>query len=238
MIRMEDAGRIKRWLFRYFMAVARRAGPAILDRRPVGFGDRLLYALGSLLVYGPLKNTLGFSRTRLVYTAGEAIGPDIFDFYRSLGMNLKQLYGQTEASVFITMQPDGAIKPDTVGPPAPGVEIKISDDGEVLYRGPGVFREYYKNAEATAAAKTGDGWVRTGDAGFLDDDGHLKIVDRASDVGRLNDGTLFAPKYLENSSSSSPTSGRRWSSATPATPSSASSAPIWKRSAIGRNGAA
>ena len=198
MIRMEDAGRIKRWLFRYFMAVARRAGPAILDRRPVGFGDRLLYALGSLLVYGPLKNTLGFSRTRLAYTAGEAIGPDIFDFYRSLGMNLKQLYGQTEASVFITMQPDGAIKRDTVGPPAPGVEIKISDDGEVLFRGPGVFREYYKNAEATAATKTGDGWVRTGDAGFLDNDGHLKIVDRASDVGRLNDGTLFAPKYLEN----------------------------------------
>ena len=198
MIRMEDAAWVKRRLFDYFMALGRRVGGDIVDRRPVPLVDRLLYGIGHLLVFGPLKNTLGFSRIRLAYTAGEAIGPDIFDFYRALGMNLKQLYGQTEASVFVTMQPDGEIKPDTVGPPAAGVEIKISDGGEVLYRSPGVFVEYYKNPEATAKTKTPDGWVHTGDAGFFDDDGHLKIIDRANDVGKLADGTMFAPKYLEN----------------------------------------
>ena len=113
-------------------------------------------------------------------------------------MNLKQLYGQTEAAVFITIQPDGEVKPDTVGVPAPGVEIKIADDGEVMYRSPGVFREYFKNAGATADTKTEEGWVRTGDAGFFGDDGHLKIIDRACDVGKVNDGTMFAPKYIEN----------------------------------------
>jgi long-chain acyl-CoA synthetase len=198
MIRMEDAGWLKRRMFDYFMALARRCGVDILAGKPVALKDRLLYGIGELLVYGPLKNTLGFSRIRLAYTAGEAIGPDIFDFYRALGINLKQLYGSTEASVFITIQPDGEIKPDTVGTPAPEVEIKIADNGEVMFKSPGVFLEYYKNAEATAETKTADGWVHTGDAGFLDDDGQLKIIDRAKDVGKLNDGSLFAPKFIEN----------------------------------------
>ncbi|WP_420345711.1 AMP-binding protein [Pelagibius sp.] len=198
MIRMEDAGWIKRRLFHFFMEVARRSGTGILDGKPVALGDRLLYALGQILVFGPLKNTLGFTRIRLAYTAGEAIGPDIFDFYRSLGVNLKQLYGSTEASVFITIQPDGEIEADTVGKPALDVEIKIADNGEVMFRGPGVFVEYFKNPEATAETKTADGWVHTGDAGFFADNGHLKIIDRAKDVGRLNDGGLFAPKYVEN----------------------------------------
>ncbi len=198
LIRMEDAGSLKRKMFKYFMEVAKRCGIAILNGEPVSFSDRLLYAIGNVLVYGPLKNVLGFSRIRLAYTAGEAIGPDIFDFYRALGINLKQLYGSTEASVFITIQPDGEIKADTVGKPAPGVDIKIADSGEVLFRGPGVFVEYYKNPDATAETKTDDGWVHTGDAGFFSDDGHLKIIDRAKDVGRLNDGSLMAPKYIEN----------------------------------------
>ncbi|HIP80733.1 MAG TPA: long-chain fatty acid--CoA ligase [Kiloniellaceae bacterium] len=198
MIRMEDAGWIKRRLFHFFMEVARRSGTGILDGKPVGLGDRLLYALGQILVFGPLKNTLGFTRIRLAYTAGEAIGPDIFDFYRALGVNLKQLYGSTEASVFITIQPDGEIEADTVGKPALDVEIKIADNGEVMFRGPGVFVEYFKNPEATAETKTADGWVHTGDAGFFAENGHLKIIDRAKDVGRLNDGGLFAPKYVEN----------------------------------------
>jgi len=198
MIRMEDASRIKQRMFHFFMGVARRCGARLLDGHPVPPGDRLLYAIGRALVYEPLKNTLGFSRIRLAYTAGEAIGPDIFEFYRSLGINVKQLYGQTEASVFVTMQPDGEVKPDTVGTPAPGVEIRIAENGEVLYRSPGVFVEYYKNPQATAATKTEDGWVHTGDAGFFDDDGHLKIIDRAKDVGKLADGSMFAPKYIEN----------------------------------------
>ncbi len=198
MIRIEDAGWLKRKMFHAFMGLARRSGIKILDGQPVPLTDRLLYRLGGLIVYGPLKNTLGFSRIRLAYTAGEAIGPDIFDFYRSLGINLKQLYGSTEASVFITIQPDGQIKPDTVGPPAPEVEIKVAESGEVMFKSPGVFQEYYKNPEASAETKTPDGWVHTGDAGFFDEDGHLKIIDRAKDVGRLKDGSLFAPKFIEN----------------------------------------
>ncbi|MDH5557204.1 MAG: AMP-binding protein [Alphaproteobacteria bacterium] len=198
MVRMEDAAPIKRRLFHYFMDLAQRVGPRILDGKPVAAGDRLLYALGSILVYGPLKNTLGFSRIRLAYTAGEAIGPDIFDFFRALGINLKQLYGMTEASVFITVQPDGQVDPETVGVPAPEVEVKIADNGEVLFRGPGSFQEYFKAAEATAETKDAEGWVHTGDAGLFNELGHLKIIDRAKDVGKLNDGTLVAPKYIEN----------------------------------------
>jgi len=198
MIRMEDAAAIKRRVFHFFMDHARRVGIRILDGKPVGLFDRLLYAVGHMLVYGPLKNVLGFSRIRLAYTAGEAIGPDIFEFYRSLGMNVKQLYGSTEASVYITIQPDGDIRPDTVGRPADGVEVKVTDSGEVMFRSPGVFVAYFKNDEATRATKTADGWVHTGDAGYFDTDGHLKIIDRAKDVGKLNGGTLFAPKYLEN----------------------------------------
>ena len=198
MVRMEDAAPIKRRLFHYFMELAQRVGTRILDGKPVSTMDRLLYALGNVLVYGPLKNTLGFSRIRLAYTAGEAIGPDIFDFFRALGINLKQLYGMTEASVFITLQPDGQVDPETVGTPAPEVEVKIADNGEVLFRGPGVFQEYYKSPEATAESKDADGWVHTGDAGLFNEAGHLKIIDRAKDVGKLNDGTLVAPKYIEN----------------------------------------
>ncbi|MCA8928054.1 MAG: AMP-binding protein [Alphaproteobacteria bacterium] len=198
MIRMEDAGPFKRWLFRTFMDHARKVGARILDREPVGLWDRLKYALGEVCIYGPLKNMLGFSRMRVGYTAGEAIGPEIFVFFRALGINLKQAYGQTEAAVFVTLQPDGEVRPDTVGKPAPSVELKIAEGGEVLYRSPGVFIEYYKNPEATAETKTADGWVHTGDAGFIDEAGHLHIIDRARDVGKLASGDLFAPKYLEN----------------------------------------
>jgi long-chain acyl-CoA synthetase len=198
MIRMEDAGRFKRWLFHRFMDVARRVGPARMDGKALSFGDRLQYALGNLLVYGPLRNTLGMSRIRVAYTAGEAIGPDLFTFYRSIGINLKQLYGSTETAVFVCLQPDHEVKPDTVGVPIDGVEIRLDDNGELLIRSPGLLKEYYKNPQATAEVKTADGWYRSGDAGFLDATGHLKIIDRAKDVGRMADGAMFAPKYLEN----------------------------------------
>ena len=199
MIRMEDAAPFKKWLFRHFMEHARKVGPSILDGKPVSTSDRLKYRLGDLLIYGPLKNTLGFSRIRVGYTAGEAIGPEIFDFYRSLGINLKQLYGQTEASVFITQQPDGEVRSDTVGVPSPGVEVKIAESGEVFYRGPGTFVEYFKNPESTTSTKDVEGWVATGDAGFFEPGtGHLRIIDRAKDVGKMADGRLFAPKYVEN----------------------------------------
>jgi len=198
MVRMEDAGRLKKGMFDYFLKVARRSGEKILDSKPVSFGERTLYSLGDLLVYAPLRNRMGFSNLRVAYTAGEAIGPELFSFFRSLGINLKQLYGQTEASVFITLQPDGEVYPETVGMPGPDIEIKIADSGEVLFKSPGVFLKYFKNDEATAATKTQDGWVHTGDAGFIDQRGHLCIIDRAKDVGKLTNGTLFAPKYVEN----------------------------------------
>jgi long-chain acyl-CoA synthetase len=198
MIRMEDAAWAKRKLFHYFLGIAKRFGLPILDQQGMPFLDRLLYWLGELLIYGPLKNALGLSRVRIAYTAGEAIGPDLFVFYRSLGINLKQLYGMTESSVFLCIQKDGEVKPDTVGPPVEGVEIRIAEDGEVLFKSPGAFQSYYKNPEATAETKRADGWVHTGDSGFFDANGHLKIIDRAKDVGRLENGSLFAPKYLEN----------------------------------------
>ncbi len=195
MIRMEDAGKLKQALFRHFMDHAQKVGGALLDGQPVSSFDRLKYGLGRLLVYGPLLNTLGLSKVRVGYTAGEAIGPEIFSFYRALGINLKQLYGQTEASVFITQQPDGQVRADTVGVPSPGVEIRISDDGEVFYRSPGTFVEYYKNPKSTKDTKDKEGWVATGDAGFIEKDtGHLRIIDRAKDVGKMKDGRHFAPK--------------------------------------------
>jgi long-chain acyl-CoA synthetase len=199
MIRMEDAGSLKRKMFHHFMAHAKKVGGKILDGEPVGGMDRLKYALGNMLVYGPLKDTLGFGNVRVGYTAGEAIGPEIFDFYRSLGINLKQLYGQTEATVFITVQPDGEVRADTVGVPAPDVEIRIADNGEIFYRSPGTFVEYYNNPESTASTKDPEGWVATGDAGFFEEDsGHLRIIDRAKDVGKMADGSMFAPKFVEN----------------------------------------
>ena len=201
-IRMEDAAPPKRWLFDRCMALARRVGPARMDGKPLALVDRIAYAIGNLLVYAPLRNTLGFSRVRVAYTAGEAIGPDLFVFYRSIGINLKQLYGSTETAVFVCLQPDHEVRNDTVGVPIEGVEIQVSDAGEVLVRSPGLLKAYYKDPAATAEVLGADGWYRTGDAGFLDATGHLRIIDRAKDVGRIvggaNDGALFAPKYIEN----------------------------------------
>jgi len=202
MIRMEDASPIKRKMFQYFMDLARRVGPARLDGKSIGLINNWLYGLGNFLVYGPLRNNLGMSRVRVAYTAGEAIGPDLFTFYRAIGVNLKQLYGSTETAVFVCLQPDHEVRSDTVGVPIEGVEIKVSDSGEIMVRSPGLLKEYYKNPEATAEALTADGWYHTSDAGFIDAHGHLKIIDRVKDVGRIKggefDGAMFAPKYVEN----------------------------------------
>ncbi|MFT6120222.1 MAG: long-chain acyl-CoA synthetase [Yoonia sp.] len=199
MIRMEDASNMKKRMFHHFMGVAKRVGPDLLDGKSVGFMDKLSYTLGKFLVYAPLKDTLGLGRVTVGYTAGEAIGPELFQFYRSLGINLKQLYGQTEATVFITQQPNGEVSADTVGVASPGVELKISDSGEVFYRSPGAFVEYFNNPKSTADTKDADGWVATGDAGFIEEkSGHLRIIDRVKDVGKMSDGAMFAPKYVEN----------------------------------------
>ncbi|NYT63703.1 AMP-binding protein [Alcaligenaceae bacterium] len=199
MIRMEDASAIKRHLFKYFMGLARQVGVRILDKDPgVGAWDRFKYGIGNVVMYGPLRNALGMSRVRIAYTAGEAIGPDLFVFYRSIGINLKQLYGSTETSVFVCVQSDQHVRADTVGAPIKGVEIRVAENGEIQIKSPGLFKGYYRNPEATAESYTADGWYHTGDAGYLDTDGQLKIIDRAKDVGKLADGSLFAPKYIEN----------------------------------------
>jgi long-chain acyl-CoA synthetase len=197
-IRMEDASAPKRWLYAWAMAVARRCGAEILDGKPVAALDRLRYALGNLVVYGPLRNVLGMSRIRVAYTAGAAIGPDLFRFYRSIAVNLKQLYGSTETCAYVCLQPDGGVKLDTVGLPAPGVEVRIAPDGEVVVRGAMLLKEYYKRPDATAESIDAEGYFHTGDAGFFDADGHLKIIDRAKDVGKLATGALYAPNYIEN----------------------------------------
>ena len=202
MIRMEDASAIKRNLFHRFMAVARRVGPARMEGKAMGLADRVAWQLGDWMVYGPLRNSLGLSRVRVAYTAGEAIGPDLFNFYRSIGINLKQLYGSTETAVFVCLQPDHEARADTVGVPIDGVEIRLAESGEIMVKSAGLLKCYYKNPEATAEVLTEDGWYHTGDAGFIDHHGHLKIIDRAKDVGHLRggafDGAMFAPKYVEN----------------------------------------
>jgi long-chain acyl-CoA synthetase len=198
MIRMEDASSIKRRMFDHFMNVARRSGADILDGKPVGMLERFNYALGRLFVYEPLKNVLGLSRVRVAYTAGAAIGPDLFRFYRSIGVNLKQLYGSTETCAYVCLQPDGNIKFDSVGIPAPGVEVRLADNGEVLVKGVSNMDGYFKRPDATAEVIDADGYFHTGDAGMFDSDGHLKIIDRAADVGKMNNGAIFAPNYIEN----------------------------------------
>ncbi len=202
MIRMEDAGVLKRQMFHYFMGIAKKVGPALMDEKSVGMVDRLIYGVGNWMMYGPLRNNLGMSRVRVAYTAGEAIGPDLFTFYRSIGINLKQLYGSTETAVFVCQQPDHEARADTVGVPCQGVEIKVQDNGEILVKSPGLFKGYYKNQAATDEVLTPEGWYHTSDAGFMDAHGHLKIIDRVKDVGRIKggafDGAMFAPKYVEN----------------------------------------
>jgi len=203
MIKMEDTAWIKQKMFHFFMNVASRVEKLRMAHNPVPFGQKILYQLGKFFVYGPLVDNLGMRDVRIAYTAGEAIGPEIFEFFRSLGINLKQVYGMTESSAIISIQKDGDIDSETVGTPIPELEIKISDKGEVMYKSPGVFQGYYKNPEGTEETLE-DGWVHSGDAGYLTKHGHLKIIDRAKDVSRLNDGTLFAPKYIENKLKFSP----------------------------------
>ena len=204
MIRMEDAGALKRWLFGWAIDVARNCGADILAGKPVAWSDRLKYAIGDVAVYGPLRNVLGMSRIRVAYTAGAAIGPDLFRFYRSIGINMKQLYGSTETCAYCCLQPNADVRLDTVGIPAPNVEVRIGDNGEVLVRGPMLLAEYYNRPDATAESIDPDGYFRTGDAGLFDADGQLRIIDRAKDVGKLANGAMFAPNYLENKLKFSP----------------------------------
>jgi long-chain acyl-CoA synthetase len=203
-VRAADSSGLKRHLFRFFRGVAERRQVCTSEAKPVPAGLRLLHRIGELLVYGPLRDQLGLRRARLVYTGGAPLGPDIFRFFRAIGVNLKQVYGATELAGVCSAQPDAEVDPDTVGRVFPGIEVRIADGGEVLVRSGGVFKGYYKQPEASREAIAEDGWLKTGDAGYLDRRGHLVIVDRARDVGKLADGSVLAPQFLENKLKYSP----------------------------------
>ena len=204
MVRAADATSVKRRLFDLFRSVAERCEALIADGRPPSFGLRLLGGIGEFFVYGPLRDQLGLRRARVVYTGGAPLGADTFRFFRAVGINLKQVYGATELSGLCAVQPNGEVDPDTVGRLCPGMEVRIEDTGEVLIRSGGLFKGYYKQPEATEEALVEGGWLRTGDAGYVDPRGHLVIVDRAHDVGKLLDGTALAPQFLENKLKFSP----------------------------------
>ena len=198
MIRMEDAGRLKRWLFHHGLNIAKKCGGRIMDGKSVPLIDRIQYLIFNIFIFRPLLNVLGLSRVRVAYTAGAAIGPDLFEFYRSIGVNLKQLYGQTETVAHVCKQSDGDVKNDSVGKVMEGVKIKIDESGEILVKSSSMLKEYYKRPDATKESLTTDGFFKTGDAGFIDANKHLKIIDRSKDIGRLTDGTMFAPQFIEN----------------------------------------
>jgi long-chain acyl-CoA synthetase len=195
---------LKRRLFEHFRALADRAELLAGEGRRPSLAMRLRLALGDFLVYAPVRDQLGLRRARWVYTGGAPLGPDTFRFFRSFGINIKQVWGSTELSGLASLQPDGEVDPGTVGRPMPGTEVKIAADGEVLIRSAGVFKGYYKQPDASEEALLGDGWFRTGDSGFVDARGHLVIIDRAKDVGKLGDGSPFAPQFVENKLKFSP----------------------------------
>ncbi len=203
-IKGSDASPMKRRVFEHFRRLADRCELKRSDGKPLSLGDRVGLALGEIFVYGPVRDQLGLRKARWCYTGGAPLGPDTYRFFRSFGINLKQVYGATEASALIACQADAEANPNTVGRPIPRVEIKIDDRGEVLLKGSNVFKGYFKQDEATRDTVTSDGWLKTGDAGFFDKQGHLVIIDRAKDVGKLSDGSAFAPQFIENKLKFSP----------------------------------
>jgi long-chain acyl-CoA synthetase len=203
-VKAADASPLKRWVFGRFRQVAEETEILRADGEPVPMGLRVQLALGEFFVYGPVRDQLGLRRARWAYTGGAPLGPDTFRFFRSIGVNLKQVYGSTESSALISIQPDAEANPTSAGRPCPGIEVKIADRGEVLIKSAGIFKGYYKAEEATREVVDPDGWFHTGDAGFLDPRGHLVIIDRAKDVGAMQDGSPFAPQFIENKLKFSP----------------------------------
>ena len=203
-VKAADAPALKRWVFETFRAVAERAEILRADGKPIPLALRLACMLGNVLVYTPIRDQLGLRRAKWALTGGAPLGPDTFRFFRSIGVNLKQVYGSTETTGLVSLQPSAEANPTTAGRPCPGIEVKIAERGEVLVRGPVIFKGYLKNEEATREVIDPDGWFHTGDAGFMDPRGHLVIIDRVKDVGALQDGTPFAPQFIENKLKYSP----------------------------------
>ena len=203
-VRAADASFLKRRLFEYFRGVAERAELLRGDGKKVPMPLKLQLALGEFVIYGPVRDRLGLRLVRWAYTGGAPLGPDAFRFFRSFGVNLKQIYGATELCGLVALQPDAEADPNSVGRVCPGIEVRIDPSSEVTVRSPGMFKGYYKQSEATRDTMTADGWLRTGDAGFVDPRGHLVIIDRAKDVGKLDCGEAFAPQFIENKLKFSP----------------------------------
>ena len=203
-VRTADSTLLKRSVFDFFQRLAERAEQVKGEGARVPVLTRLGLALGEVLVYGPLRDQLGLGRARWFYTGGAPLGSDTYRFFRSIGINVKQVWGATELSGLATLQPDGEANPDTVGRVLQGIELCVAENGEVLVRSQALFKGYYKQPEATRDTFSDDGWYRTGDSGFFDQRGHLVIIDRAKDVGKLSDGTPFAPQFIENKLKFSP----------------------------------
>ena len=200
----EDTTRLKRWMYRWAMSEGMRAADARFEgERRGGVAARLRHRLADWTVFQPIRDQLGLSKVRRAYTGGAALGPDVFRFFHAIGVNLKQLYGQTEVSGISVVHRDGDIRFHTVGRPFPGTEIRISDEGEILCRSPAVFSGYFRNPDATAETLV-DGWLHSGDAGYFEEDGHLVVIDRLADVMKLSDGTAFSPQFVENKLKFSP----------------------------------
>jgi long-chain acyl-CoA synthetase len=196
-VRMEDSTPLKKALYHHFMDAALRIERHKLAGGSSSFIDHVTRWVGEWLVYGPIKDQLGLSRLRHAFTGGEAIGEDTFVFYRALGVKLRQLYGQTETSAFNAMQDVDEVRLHTVGRPLPGVEVRIHEDGEILIRSGSVFAGYYRNEESTRNTLR-DGWLHTGDAGYVEEDGHLVVLGRLSEVVYTAQGERYIPNYIEN----------------------------------------
>src|SRR5260370_24147769 len=199
-----DASPMKRRVFEHFRSLAERCELKRTDGKSLSLAERLGLAAGELFVYGPVRDQLGLRNARWFYTGGEPLGPATYRSFRSFGINLKQVYGATEASALISCQADAEANPNTVGKPMPRMDIRIDDSGEVMLKGPNVFVGYFKQDDVTRDTLTKEGWLKTGDAGFFDKQGHLVIIDRAKDVGKLTDGSAFAPQFIENKLKFSP----------------------------------
>lgn len=203
-VRLSEAGWLKRRVFAWGFATGELfAEEQVRGRRP-GWRLRLRHRVADWVALRPVRDQLGLARLRRAYTGGAPLGPDVFRFFHAIGVNLKQIYGQTEIAGIAVLHRDGDIKFNTVGVPTPGTDLRIAADGEILLRSPAVFQGYYENPEASLQALNGEGWLHTGDAGYLDDDDHLVVIDRAKDVMQMPDGTRFSPAFIENKLKFSP----------------------------------
>jgi long-chain acyl-CoA synthetase len=202
-VKIQDAAWIKRMVYKLFLSLGYRITEFKLKKKRPPFYLRFLNGMGYWLLFRSLKNYLGLARVRHVFTGGAPLGPEIFHMFQALDVNIKQAYGMTEQTGGTMIHRTEDIRLDTVGKPLPGIEIKVSDEGELLFRGDTIFKGYYKDPEATKKALR-DGWFHTGDAAIIDEDGQVIIIDRMSDVMKLTDGGKFSPQLIENKLKFSP----------------------------------